>query len=103
MVRLNGSLIRHCESPADYATRGTKQIRIKMKSEIPMIKYTCPKCGCRNYRLSQIRVAHSLLTQLFDIQSRKYSAIICKKCSYTEFYNVPVKKITTVFDFLTGT
>ena len=69
---------------------------------MPMIKYTCPKCGGRKYRLSEIRVAHSLFTQLFDIQARKYSAMICEKCSYTEFYNVPVKKITSVFDFFTS-
>jgi predicted nucleic-acid-binding Zn-ribbon protein len=73
-----------------------------MKSEIPMLKYTCPKCGGRKYRLSEIRVAHSLFTQLFDIQSAKYTAIICEKCKYTEFYNVPVKKITGVTDFFLG-
>ena len=74
-----------------------------MKSEMPMIKYTCPKCGGRKYRLSEIRVAHNFFTQLFDIQARKYSAMICEKCSYTEFYNVPVKKITSVLDFFTST
>ncbi|MBE0667908.1 MAG: GTP-binding protein [Bacteroidales bacterium] len=73
-----------------------------MKSEMPMIKYTCPKCGSRRYRLNEIRVAYSLLTQIFNIQGAKYSAIICEKCSYTELYNVPVKKITSVFDFFVG-
>ncbi len=74
----------------------------KMKSEMPMIKYTCPKCGSRRYKLSEIRVAHSLFTQLFDIQASKYTAMTCEKCSYTEFFKVPVKKITGVFDFFTS-
>lgn len=73
-----------------------------MKSEVPMLKYTCPKCGGRRYKLSEIRVAYSLFTQIFDIQAAKYTAIICEKCKYTEFYNVPAKKITNVFDFFAG-
>ncbi len=73
-----------------------------MKSEMPVIKYTCPKCGSKRYKFSEIRVAHSLFTQLFDIQAAKYTALTCEKCKYTEFYNVPVKKITSVFDFFTS-
>lgn len=73
-----------------------------MKSELSMIKYTCPKCGNKRFKLSEIRVAYSLLTQLFDIQGAKYSAVICERCRFTEFYNVPVKKISGVFDFFVG-
>jgi len=69
---------------------------------MPMIKYACPKCGSRQYKLSEIRVVHSLFTQLFNIQGAKYSALICERCKYTEFYNVPAKKITGVFDFFVG-
>jgi predicted nucleic-acid-binding Zn-ribbon protein len=73
-----------------------------MKSEMPVIKYTCPKCGSRRYKFSEIRVAYSLFTQLFDIQASKYTALICEKCKYTEFYNVPLKKVNSVFDFFIG-
>jgi len=68
-----------------------------------MIKYSCPKCGHRIYKLSEIRVSYNLFTQIFDIQAAKYSAIICERCRYTEFYNIPVKKITGIFDFFAGT
>lgn len=73
-----------------------------MKSEMPVIKYTCPKCGSRRCKFSEIRVAHSLLTQLFDIQATKYTALTCEKCKYTEFYKVPLKKVNSVFDFFIG-
>jgi len=78
------------------------QMGEKMKNEFPLIKYTCPKCGGRKCSMSEIRVAHSLFTQLFDLQARKYSAVVCDKCKYTEFYMVPLKKINTVFDFFVG-
>ena len=70
-----------------------------MKSEYPILKYTCPKCGSRRYKVSEIRVAYNTFTQIFDLQAAKYTAVICEKCRFTEFYNVPVKKIGSVFDF----
>ncbi len=38
-----------------------------MKNEYPMLKYTCPKCGSRKCKVTEIRVAYNLFTQLFDI------------------------------------
>jgi predicted nucleic-acid-binding Zn-ribbon protein len=73
-----------------------------MKSETPMLKYTCPKCSSRKYKLSEIRVAYNFLTQILDIQAAKYTAIICERCKYTEFYNIPARNITNVFDFFVG-
>ena len=75
---------------------------IKMKNELQMMKYTCPKCGGRKHRVSEIRVAYNVFTQIFDLQAARYTAIICEKCKYTEFYNVPVKKINGVLDFFVG-
>jgi len=75
---------------------------IKMKNELQMMKYTCPKCGGRKHSISEIRVAYNVFTQLFDIQAARYTAIICDKCKYTEFDNVPIKKINGVFDFFVG-
>jgi predicted nucleic-acid-binding Zn-ribbon protein len=75
---------------------------MKMKNDLPMIKFTCPKCGNRKYSVKEIRVAYNVFTQLFDIQAARYTAIVCDKCKYTEFYNVPVKKINGVFDFFVG-
>ena len=73
-----------------------------MKSEYPILKYTCPKCGSRRYKVSEIRVAFNAFTQIFDLQAAKYTAVICEKCRFTEFYNVPVKKIGSVVDFFVG-
>ena len=73
-----------------------------MQSELSRIRYTCPKCGGKKYAMSEIRVAHNLFTQLFDVQATRYSAVACEKCKYTEFYKVPLKKINAVFDFFVG-
>jgi hypothetical protein len=73
-----------------------------MKNEYPMLKYTCPKCGSRKCKVTEIRVAYNLFTQLFDIQAARYTALVCEKCKYTEFYNVKAKALTSVFDFVVG-
>lgn len=74
-------------------------MKAKMKSEIPVFKYSCPKCGNRSYVLKEIRVTYSPATQIFNFPFARYSAVVCDRCKYTEFYNVPLKKISTITDF----
>lgn len=73
-----------------------------MKSEMPLFRYTCPKCGGRNYRLSEIRVTYSPFSRMFDFKGSLYSVIVCEKCRYTEFYNIPKKEISRTLDLVSG-
>jgi predicted nucleic-acid-binding Zn-ribbon protein len=66
------------------------------------IKYTCPKCGGKVCTTGEIRTTGSLLTRLFDIQNRRFSSVTCNHCKYTEFYNMPSKRLTDVLDFITS-
>jgi len=49
-------------------------------------KWSCPKWSHKEYDLAEMRVAGSFWTKIFDIQNKKYSAVSCTKCSYTEFF-----------------
>ena len=95
-------MTRHCASPDVTGKEERNQMKEKMPNELQRIRYNCPKCGSRKYNLSEIRVAHNLFTQLFDLQATKYTAVACDKCMYTEFYKIPVSKINGVFDFFAG-
>lgn len=64
-----------------------------MKSEVPLLKYVCSKCGGKKYLVKGVVIQHSQFSQVFSIPGRRYTAVICDRCKYTEFYNVPVKKI----------
>lgn len=70
-----------------------------MKSESPVLKYTCPKCGGRNYRVRGVRIDNTAFKQAFSIPGTRYTAVICEKCNYAEFYNLPVKRINEAFMF----
>jgi len=73
-----------------------------MKNETPPLKYTCPKCGGKKYELKGVIVQHSQFSQVFSIPGRRYTAVICERCRYTEMYNLPVKNINEAFDFFPG-
>ena len=67
------------------------------------IKYACPKCGSKTCTTGEIRTTGSFLTKIFDIQNRRFTSVTCTECKYTEFYNMPSKKLGNVLDFLTST
>jgi len=53
------------------------------------VKYTCPKCGATECKVSGIRTSGNIFTSILNIQNRKFSAVICNNCRYTEFYYEP--------------
>lgn len=46
----------------------------------------CPKCGHDAAEIDRIATTGAGLTKFFDIQNRRFKAVICKNCGYTEFY-----------------
>lgn len=72
---------------------------IKMKKEIPMLKYTCPKCGSKEYDLSEIRVAGSFFSHLSNFGPRVFTTVTCSRCHYTDMYKIPLKRIAEAFSF----
>ena len=62
--------------------------------------YTCPKCGSQTYEMGQIRVSGGFWSSFFDVGNKRYNAVSCTVCGYTEFYKKTVSGIQQVFDFL---
>ncbi len=73
-----------------------------MKNEIPVLRYTCPKCGSRKYNVKGVVIQQSQLSQIFSLPGTRYTAVVCDRCKYTEFYNLPVQSINEAFDFFPG-
>jgi len=64
--------------------------------------YECPKCSHNGFKTDEIRVTGAGFSRFFDIQNRKYLAISCESCGYTEFYNKKTSGISSALDFLIG-
>lgn len=68
-----------------------------------MKNYNCPKCGNRTAETDQIRTTGSGFTKFFNIQNRRFLAVSCTKCGYTEFYREgKTGAASNILDFITG-
>jgi len=61
--------------------------------------YVCPKCGNTEYEVDEIRTTGNGFSRFFDIQNRKFTAVSCSKCHYTELYKGSTSKLGNVLDF----
>jgi predicted nucleic-acid-binding Zn-ribbon protein len=64
--------------------------------------WSCPKCGHQHYDVGEMRVSGGFWSRIFDVQNKKYSAVTCQQCSYTEFYKQQASSLGNVFDFFTS-
>lgn len=64
------------------------------------IQYICPKCGCTRYERDRIQTTGGNFSKLFDVQNKRYTAVICTRCGYTEFYRESDSLGWNIVDFL---
>lgn len=62
----------------------------------------CIKCGNTDVNQDTICVTTDGLAKIFDVQNKKYLAVTCKNCGYTEFYAKSVSTSSNVIDFFFG-
>ena len=63
-------------------------------------EYICPKCGCREYESDIIQTAGGNLSKVFDIQNKRFVALTCRNCGYTELYKEHSSAGWNIIDFL---
>ena len=65
--------------------------------------YHCAKCGNVDYEVLDISTSSGMLSRMFNFQNRRFSAVICGRCKYTEFYKTESGKLRNVIDIAAGT
>ncbi len=63
--------------------------------------YSCPKCSNPSYEVEEIR-ATGKYSRFFDVQNKKFTALICENCGHTDFYRAEGGKGGNILDFLTS-
>jgi len=66
------------------------------------ISYQCPKCQNTAYETDVFRATGGGLSRFFDVQSKKFTTVSCKKCGYTELYKDVSSGAGNILDFLFG-
>jgi predicted nucleic-acid-binding Zn-ribbon protein len=65
-----------------------------------ILKYSCPKCGNKQYEVGEVWAFSSFWTKLFQLHTRRFTFLTCQRCKYTELYKVPKKEIGEVINFM---
>ena len=71
-----------------------------INSKNQVIKFTCPKCGNKEYEIGELWAFSSFWTKMFQIHTRRFTFMTCHNCKYTELYKVPKKKIGEIINFI---
>jgi len=64
--------------------------------------YICPKCHGTEYETGEIRTTGGIFSKLFDVQNKKFTAVTCSRCRYTEFYKADSSTLGNILDFITN-
>jgi hypothetical protein len=64
--------------------------------------YQCCKCGNDRYDSSEIRTAGGFWSKIFDVQNKRFTAVSCSECGYTELYKGDSSMLGNIFDFVTN-
>jgi len=65
------------------------------------LKFKCAKCENTTCDIDEFRATGGFLTKIFDIQSKKFTTVVCQRCKYTEIYRADQSMLGNIFDFFT--
>ena len=65
------------------------------------IAFACPKCQHTEYETNEIRTTGKY-SRFFDVQNKKFMAVSCANCGFTEIYKGDSSTLGNIFDFFTG-
>jgi len=69
-----------------------------MNATIP--NYRCAKCGWQMCEVVQVSTTGGGIARFFDFQNRRFSAVVCDRCKFTEFYRTQASALSKVLDFV---
>lgn len=64
--------------------------------------WRCQKCECTAKDLGELRAYGGFWSSFFDVSTRRFKSVSCKRCGFTEFYRADIASSSKVFDLLGG-
>jgi len=65
-----------------------------------LTNYKCPKCGGMECDVVEVSATGGGIARFFDFQNRRFSAVVCDRCKFTEFYRTQASALSKVLDFI---
>jgi uncharacterized protein len=69
-----------------------------MNEDTFFLKYTCPKCGGKQYKVGEIRTYGNFWEAFFKFHYKRFTRVTCTKCYFTELFEVSKEKIEEVYN-----
>lgn len=66
------------------------------------ISYSCVKCTNPTFKAEDVALTGAKWGRYFDHQGKKFTAIMCENCGYTDFYRIESSKAANILDILVG-
>jgi len=63
-------------------------------------QFQCAKCSHNLCDVSEMRATGGFFTKIFNVQSKKFTTVICQRCRYTELYATDSSTLGNIFDFM---
>ncbi len=63
--------------------------------------FSCAKCGHDQFDTQEIRTTGKY-SRFFDMQNKKFTAVSCMNCGFTEMYRADSKGLGNILDLLTS-
>lgn len=64
-----------------------------------MAEYKCPKCGGTRFDTDEVTMTGGWFSKFFNIQTKRFTAVSCRNCGYTELYRGSTDTLENVIDF----
>ncbi|MDG5778565.1 zinc ribbon domain-containing protein [Haloarculaceae archaeon H-GB1-1] len=86
------SFCRQCEASLRDADPADEKLIVRNDGEdVDLSAYVdeeagCPKCGHTDAEVDDVATTGDGVSRLFDVQNRRFKAVSCTRCGYTEFY-----------------
>lgn len=77
--------------------------RAPMPGSQAILNFTCAKCGYNDYEVLDVSATSGMMSRMVNLQNRRFSAVSCRRCKYTEFYKTESGALRNIFDLLVGT
>ena len=63
--------------------------------------FSCSKCQHTEFETQEIRTTGKY-SRFFDIQNKKFTAVSCTQCGFTEIYRGDSSMLGNIFDLFAG-
>ena len=71
-------------------------------SEQKFRQYECPKCGGHLFDTEPIHTTGGTVSRMFNYQNKRFLAVTCRHCGYTELYRETSSTGSDILDLFFG-